>query len=166
MAGHQYNGIERMPHQPSCRFLAGTIIALCASPSAAQGIGLQGGGTANPDQFYVGSHIEFVLGSDRFVIRPNIEGGTGDGLTTASINFEFLYRYVFPGSSWGIYQGTGPAVNLYRFSDMTDVQGGLNVVFGVRHESGFFSELKVGSSGSPDLKYGVGFSVRTTRASP
>ena len=144
----------------------GAILALWASPAAAQDVGLQAGGTANPDQFYVGSHIEFVLGSDRFVIRSNVEGGAGDGLTAASVNFEFLYRYVFPGSSWAIYHGTGPAVNLYRFNDMTDVQGGLNAVFGVRHENGFFSEIKVGSSGSPNLRYGVGFTVRTGRASP
>ena len=155
-----------MRHQRCRKVLVGAFMALWASPATAQGIGLHGGGTANPDQFYVGSHIEFLLGSDRLVIRPNVEGGAGEGLTAASINFELLYRYVFPGSSWAIYQGTGPAINLYRFDDMTDVQGGLNVVFGVRHENGFFSEIKVGSSGSPDLKYGVGFTVRTARASP
>ena len=124
-------------------YVADMLIVLWAFPAAAQGICFQGGGTANPDQFFVGSHIELVLGSDNFLIRPNVEGGTGAGLTAASVNFEFLYRYTFPGSIWAIYQGTGPAVNLYRFDDMTDVQGGLNFVFGVRHESGFFSEIKV-----------------------
>ena len=110
--------------------------------------------------------IEFELGSDNFLIRPSVEGGTSDGLSAASVNVELLYRYAFPSSSWAVYQGTGPAMNLYRFEGMTDVQGGVNFVFGVRHENGFFSELKIGNSGSPDLKYGVGFTVKPTRPTP
>ena len=141
-------------------WMLGTVSA------AAQGIGLQGGATANPDQLYVGSHIELELGSDRFVLRPNVEGGFGEDLTVANINFELLYRYVFPGSSWAVYQGTGPAVNVYRFDDATDVRGGLNFVFGIRHENGIFGEMKVGNSGSPDLKVGIGVTVRTGSGGP
>ena len=40
------------------------------------------------------------------------------------------------------------------------------LVFGVRHESGFFSELKIGGSGSPNLRYGVGFAVGSGRTNP
>lgn len=149
-----------------CRVEAGLAalilgLLLGAVPAAAQGVGFQGGGTVSPTQFYVGSHFEVPLGSDRFLLRPSVDGGTGDGLTLASINFEFLYRYELPGSDWAIYQGTGPAVNFIRFNDETDVRGGFNFVFGVRHETGFFSELKVGGSGSPNLRYGVGFTIKT-----
>lgn len=139
------------------------VLLLVSLPGGvwAQGVGFQGGGTGSPTQFYVGSHVEFPLGRDVFLLRPSVEGGTGDGLTLASINFEFLYRYWLPGDRWAIYQGTGPAVNFLKFDDETTVRGGLNFVFGVRHRSGFFSELKIGGSGSPNLRYGVGFTVAT-----
>ena len=139
------------------------LLTMTTPPAMAQGVGFQGGGTVTPDQFYVGSHFEFRLGSDSFLLRPSIEGGSGDGLKAASVNFEFLYRYWLPGDRWAIYQGTGPAVNFYRYDDNTSVRGGLNFVFGARHESGFFTELKIGGSGSPNLRYGVGFTIPTGR---
>ena len=120
----------------------------------------------SPNQFYVGSHFEVPLGTPQFLLRPSVEGGASDGVTLASINFEFLYRYELPSGTWAIYQGTGPAVNFTRFADQTDVRGGFNFVFGVRHESGFFSELKVGGSGSPNLRYGVGFTIATVEPDP
>ena len=104
----------------------------------------------SPNQFYVGSHFEVPLGSPQFVLRPSIDGGTGDGVTLASINFEFLYRFDLPANDWAIHQGTGPAVNFVRFREQTDVRGGFNLVFGVRHESGFFSELKRGGPRNSD----------------
>ena len=142
------------------------LLLASASPAVAQGVGFQGGGTASPAQFYVGSHFEGPLGSPQFLLRPSVEGGTGDGITLASINFEFLYRYELPSSTWAIYQGTGPAVNFIRFRDDTTVRGGFNFVFGARHDSGFFSELKVGGSGSPNLRYGIGFTINTSTRSP
>ncbi len=57
-------------------------LTLWASLVTIQGVGFQGGETASSDQFDVGSHIELTLDSDRFVICPNVEGETGDGLTT------------------------------------------------------------------------------------
>ena len=145
-----------------------TALLLATAPAAAQGVGFQGGGTVSPNQFYVGSHFEVPLGSSQFLLRPSVEGGAGDGVTLASINFEFLYRYDLPSTTWAIYQGTGPAVNFIRFADETNVRGGFNFVFGVRHESGFFSELKVGGggSGSPNLRYGVGFTINTGEPDP
>ena len=142
------------------------VVLLAAGPAAAQGVGFQGGGTVSPNQFYVGSHVDVPLGSAQFLLRPGIEGGTGNDVTLASINFEFLYRYELSATSWSIYQGTGPAVNFARVNDSTTVRSGYNLVFGVRHESGFFSELKVGGSGSPNLRYGVGFTVGSGRTNP
>ena len=132
----------------------------------AQGAGFQGGGTASPNQFYVGSHFELTLGNDDFLFRPGIDGGRGDGFTTANINFDFLYRYWLPGDRWAIYQGTGPSVNVFKANGMTSTQGGFNFVFGVRHTSGFFTEIKVGGSGSPSLRYGAGFTILTRPRNP
>ena len=147
-------------------FGSSAVLLLAAAPAAAQGVGFQGGGTVSPNQFYVGSHLEVPLGSPQFLLRPGIEGGAGDGVTLASINFEFLYLYELPSTNWAIYQGTGPAVNFARIGDSTSVRGGFNLVFGVRHETGFFSELKIGGSGSPNLRYGIGFTINTGRSDP
>ena len=136
-------------------------VLLNVTSVTAQGVGFQGGGTASSDQFYVGSHFQIPLGSDRFLLRPSVEGGTGNGVTLASINFEFLYRYEFSGSAWSIYQGSGAAVNFTKFDDATTARGGFNVIFGVSHKSGFFSEIRIGGSGSPNLRYGVGFTIYT-----
>ena len=57
-------------------------------------------------------------------------------------------------------------MNFIRFREDTDVRGGFNLVFGARHESGFFGELKVGGSGSPNLRYGIGFTINTGGAGP
>ena len=146
--------------------LAVAVAVLGVSAAAAQGVGFQGGGTVSPNQFYVGSHFEIPLRSDQLLLRSGVVGGTGDGVTLASINFDFLYRYELPGDTWAIYQGTGPSVNFLRFNDSTTTRGGFNFVFGVRHENGFFSELTVGGSGSPNLRYGVGFTVNTGRSNP
>ena len=138
--------------------MGGPLIA--AAPPAAQGVGFQGGGTASPNQWYVGSHFEIPLGSDQFLLRPGVEGGQGDGLSLASVNFEFLYKYEFPGTPWAIFQGTGPAVNFARFNEATTTSGGVNFVFGLAHQSGFFTEMKIGGSGSASLRYGGGYTIR------
>ena len=142
------------------------LLILAPAPAVAQGVGFQGGGTVSPNQFYVGSHLEVPLGGRGFVLRPSVDGGTGDGVTLASLNFEFLYRYELPADDWALYQGTGPAVNFFRVADETNVRGGFNFVLGIRHERGFFSELRVGGSGSPNLRYGVGFTLRTGSSGP
>jgi hypothetical protein len=127
----------------------------------AQGVGFQGGVSIDPDQIYVGSHFETRALIDRLHFRPGIEGGFGDDITLAAINVDFLYKFEIEGTGWTIYQGGGPAVNIYRFEDQNEVDGGLNVIFGFGHESGFFAEFKVGTNGSPDLKFGAGFTIRT-----
>jgi len=142
------------------RLLLAATFILWAAPAAAQGVGLQGGATVDPEQIYVGSHWEAVVVSDRFVIRPNIEGGFGGGLALAQVNLEFLYRFPLEGTAWSLYQGTGPSVNIFRIDEATDVRGGLGFAFGFAHTTGFFTEIKVGTAGSPSLKFGVGFTVR------
>ena len=127
---------------------------------SAQAIGFQGGATVNPEQVYVGTHLEAPLGSDDFLIRPGIDGGFGDDLMLATIAVEFLYRFELSGTAWAIYQGTGPAVAIVRVDDENDVTGGLSYVIGFAHENGFFTEFKGGGSGLADIKFGVGFTLR------
>jgi len=128
--------------------------------SAGQGIGFQGGATVNPEQVYVGTHMEIPLGSDDFLIRPVVDGGFGEDLMLATIGVEFLYRFELGGTSWAIYQGTGPAVAILRVNEENDVTGGYSYIFGFAHENGFFTEFKGGGSGLSDVKLGVGFTLR------
>ena len=139
-----------------------------AVSAAGQGVGFQAGATVDPEQFYVGSHLELPLGSNDFLIRPGIDGAFGNDLTIVSINAELLYRFELGNSGWALYQGGGPGVSLVKFNDSvlgqdeTDVGGGFNYVFGFAHQEGFFTEFKTGGgSGAASLKFGVGFITRS-----
>ena len=135
------------------------------APAGAQGFGVRGGASVDPDQFYFGGHYETDALVDRLHFRPNLELGLGDDLVTTALNFEFVYK--FPTrSGWRLYAGGGPAINFYSFDndgggdDDTETEGGLNFLFGAEARNGLFFELKVGAIDSPDLKFGVGWTFR------
>ena len=68
-------------------FLALLAIVTWAGVAEAQGPGIRGGVSVDPDQFYVGAHYETSALVDRLHFRPNIEAGFGDDLTTIALNF-------------------------------------------------------------------------------
>jgi hypothetical protein len=148
-------------------FLASLVVFGFAAPAAAQGPGVRGGVSVDPDQVYFGGHYETSALVDRLHFRPNIELGLGDDLVTTALNMEFVYK--FPSrSSWGLYAGGGPAVNFYSWDeehpghggDDTETEGGLNFLFGVENDSGLFFEIKIGAIDSPDVKFGVGWTFK------
>ena len=54
-------------------------------------------------------------------------------------------------------------MNIYSFDDGRDngdVGGGFNIVLGAQHRGGLFTELKVGTIDSPNMKFGVGYVFR------
>jgi hypothetical protein len=138
-------------------------VGLSATPAEAQGgVGVRAGVSADPDQFFVGMHYETEPIVDRLRFRPNFEIGFGDHVTLLAINPEFAYWFPRKARQWGIYVGGGPALNIYNFdndgrNDDTDVEPGLNFLFGVQHQKGFFTELKIGAIDSPDFKFTVGY---------
>lgn len=146
------------------------VLALCAMAAlpgvaAAQGPGVRGGLSIDPDQFYVGAHYETGALVDRLHFRPNVEAGFGDDLRLVGLNFEFAYK--FPRrNGWQLYAGGGPAINLYSFdrgpgNDRDNQsEAGLNVLLGVEQSSGLFFEVKIGALDSPELKFGVGYTFR------
>lgn len=147
-------------------FPVAVLLLVAGSGTAlAQGPGVRGGISVDPDQFYFGGHYETDALVDRLHFRPNLEIGIGDDLITTALNFEFLYK--FPSrSGWRLYAGGGPAVNFYSFDDDdrggddTETEGGLNFLFGAEASSGLFFEFKVGAIDSPDVKFGVGWTFR------
>lgn len=154
------------------RLLAATCTTLVSSAAFAQGVGFQGGMTINPEQVYVGTHVELPLGSDQLVLRPAIDGGFGSGLRVAAIGAELQYRIELGNSGWRLSQGFGPGVYVARFAsgfaneDATEVSGAWTYAFGIVHEGGFFTEFKGGGSRSfaiPMLRIGAGFTIRPER---
>jgi hypothetical protein len=145
----------------ACLGLAG---AITANPAEAQQVapGAQAGVSLDPDQFYFGGHIETSPLIDRLRFRPSVDIGIGDGTTVAG-NFEFTYTRggSRAGRPWSLYVGGGPAINWYNPDNGdSDAQAGFNFLVGAVNRAGLFFEMKVGVEGSPDLKFGVGYTFR------
>jgi hypothetical protein len=147
------------------------IILVAASPwacpgtaSAQGGFGLHGGATIDPDQGFLGMHyITNPLTGD-LRVHPGADVGFGDDLTLASLHVDFVQWFEL-NPRWHLYFGGGPAVNIYRFETgrddtATEVEGGFDTLVGFAHETGWTLEMRVGSSGSPDLRFAVGFTFK------
>ena len=136
--------------------------AVAVPPAHAQvNPGVQAGISLDPDQFYFGGHIETTPLIDRLRFRPSVDIGLGDDLTLVAGNFDFTYT--FPGSNngWNLYVGGGPTINWYDSDDGdSDTEGGFNFIVGAKQNNRLFFEFKVGMEGSPDLKFGVGYTFR------
>lgn len=139
------------------------LIAWAATAGIAQaqgGPGIRVGLGVDPDLFMFGAHLESDPLVDRLRFRPNLEVGIGDDLTLIAINAEFAYW--FPGRrAWSLYAGGGPALNIYRFGSGSrrdsDAEPGFNILVGVAHREGLFTEFKIGALDSPELRLTVGF---------
>ena len=145
--------------------LALATVALVPSVAAAQGPGVRGGVSINPDQVYFGAHYETGALLDRVHFKPNVEAGLGSDLTLVALNFEFIYKLP-ERNDWQLYAGAGPAVNFYSFDRGEDAdretnsEAGINFLIGVEHSQGLFFEFKIGVIDSPELKFGVGWTFR------
>jgi len=133
------------------------VLLFAAEPAHAQhGFGIRTGVSVDPDQFYFGAHVDVGPLVKSLWFRPNIEIGFGDDVTLIAINPELAYW--FPSkSSWHVYLGGGPALNIYDYDSGSDTQAGLNFLVGVAHSGGFFVEAKVGAFDSPTFKFGFGY---------
>lgn len=102
-----------------------------ASPSFAQGIGIgvRAGASVDPDQFYLGAHVETGAIVNRVHLRPNLEIGFGDDVTLVAVNIEAVYRFPLHQSPWTVYGGGGPAINYYNFDEDrdSDTRGGFKL---------------------------------------
>ena len=138
-------------------FLLGVVCF--STPAAAQDAGIRGGISVDPDQFYVGGHIETPPLVDRLYFRPNLEVGFGDDLTLIAANMEFVYKFS-TGKAMNLYAGGGPALNIFMANDDSDTEAGFNFLVGAETSRGLFFEFKLGAMDSPELKFGVGYTWR------
>ncbi|MBI3263000.1 MAG: hypothetical protein HYZ58_07595 [Acidobacteria bacterium] len=138
-----------------------SLLLAGVAPAAAQvAPGVQAGISNDPDQFFAGAHVETRPLVDQLRFRPGVDFGFGDHATLVAGNLDFVYRLPFPQSSWALQVGGGPAVNFFKFDRHSDVEAGFNLLLGVRHREGFFTELRVGMMDSPDLKFAIGYTFR------
>ena len=121
--------------------------------------GVQGGVSIDPDQGFVGGHVETAPLVDRLRFRPGLDIGFGDDITLFAFNFDFTYS--FPSRRlWSIYAGGGPAINWFDTNGGSEAEAGFNFLVGAKHRDGLFFEMKIGAMDSPDLKFGVGYTFR------
>ena len=122
--------------------------------------GVQGGVSIDPDQAFIGGHVETQPLVDRVRFRPGLDIGFGNDITLFAINLDFTYSFT-SNRPWNLYAGGGPAINIIDFDGGgTETEAGFNFLIGAKHRDGLFFEMKIGAMDSPDLKFGVGYTFR------
>ena len=147
-----------MRHRIGAMTLAVLLVAAAAQAQVRAGV--RAGVSADPDQFFFGGHIETRPLLERLTFRPNVEIGLGDETTVVALNVEFVYSIPLQRKPWRVYFGAGPAANIVASNGEDGVRGGFNILVGAQHAGGLFTELKVGTIDSPDLKFTVGYQFR------
>ena len=148
------------------RKIACAVAVVCASfaglasPAQAQGPGVRAGVSVDPDQFYVGGHFETDELIDQLYLRPNLEVGFGDDVTTLAVNIEAIYKIPLKNRrDTSFYAGGGPAIIVYDRDNGSDTKGGLNLLAGLEFGK-FFFEVKGGVFDAPNLKVGIGYTFK------
>lgn len=142
--------------------LVGLLLSGATSPAAAQSaIGFQGGLAADPEQVFGGVFFQSGDIGGGIRLRPGIDGAAGQGLRVATIGVDFVYGYPLGGNGWTLVAGGGPAVVVTRVKDVDERETGVGFhsLLGFGHESGFFTELRLGSGQAQRLKFGVGWAI-------
>lgn len=138
------------------------MMAVISTPAYAQLTGgVRAGVSGGPTQFVFGGHVETRPIVERLTFKPNAEIGVGDNRTIVGLNIEFAYELPTKTEPWSLYVGAGPALMIGHASiggvGSTETGGGFNFLFGVKHSSGLFFEMKGGVADSPDFKFLVGY---------
>ena len=142
----------------------GLILPLSAA--AQDSVGVRVGVSADPDQFLFGGHLETAPLLERLVfqtecrdrhwerprrdraeLRVRVRDRRGRSGVVSLCRGGPSHQHHRPQQQWPRRRG----------GDDTDVEGGFNILIGVEHEGGLFTELKVGALDSPDLKFIVGY---------
>ena len=115
----------RIHAEPSHRSIWLGVVALVgllmpAAASAQVSPGLRAGLSLDPDQFYVGGHIETDPLVERLVFRPSAEIGFGDNVTLAAFNFEFVRAGRPMAGRFYFLKATDKFVYVLRFTGFRD----------------------------------------------
>ena len=145
------------PRRGTTAFLATAAILLSCTVAHAQGFAVTGGANVNPDQVFAGGRYEWPLISDVW-FQPGADAGFGSELKLITLNFDATYRANLDRQPWMVYAGGGPALNFYRWDNgARDTRVGVNMLGGLRHSSGLFTEFRVALRDGPDFRFTVGY---------
>lgn len=137
------------------------LIAGSTRAASAQGYAFRTGANVNPDQLSIGAQYELGVLSDRLWLQPNVDLGVGNDATLLAMNFDVVYRKRLDRRRiWTGYAGGGPAINWYKLLGYSQTEAGANIVGGLMHSKGLFTEVRVGFLESPRLRFGVGYAFR------
>ncbi len=167
LRGQHGTGIASKVGQGWTRALVPILAALAigaAAPSSAAAqaaIGFHGGVAVDPEQVFGGVFFQTDDIGRGIRLRPGIDGGTGDGLRIATINVDFVYGYPLGANGWTLIAGGGPSVVITRIPefDFKDTGVGFHSLVGFGHDSGFFTEVRLGSGSTQRLKVGIGWAI-------
>ena len=137
--------------------LVTVALAMLATPVLADGFGIRGGLSIDPDQVYFGGHYN-VDAAPNLRVVPNIELGLGNDLTLWCLNGDVLYD--FGDSPWSVGGELGILIAKYSGFD-SNTNLGLSAVgnyrLGLNNGDSLMLEVKIVLSKSPDWKFGVGY---------
>ena len=142
--------------------LAAALMALAPAPASAQAaVGFHGGVAVDPEQVFGGVFFQTGDIGRGIRLRPGIDGGTGDRFRIATINVDFVYGYPLGANGWTLLAGGGPAVVITRIPefDYRDTGVGFHSLIGFGHDSGFFTEVRLGSGDTQRLKFAIGWAI-------
>ncbi|MGE0814290.1 MAG: hypothetical protein AB7O28_06945 [Vicinamibacterales bacterium] len=141
--------------------LLGLMAGRPAQASAQPAIGFQGGFAVDPEQVFGGVFWQTGDLGRGIRLRPGVDGATGQGLRIATVNVDFVYGYPLGANGWTLYAGGGPSVVVTRIPDIDvrDTGVGFHSLVGFGHDSGFFTEIRLGSGSAQQLKVGVGWAI-------
>ncbi len=139
----------------------GAFMCTAAPAQAQAAIGFQGGFAIDPEQIFGGVFFQTGDLGRGIRLRPGIDGATGDGLNIANISVDMVYGYPLGANGWTFLVGGGPSVVLTRVTgfDGRDTGVGFQSIVGFGHDSGFFTEVRLGSGRAQQLKVGVGWAI-------
>jgi hypothetical protein len=141
--------------------LGGATTAHAKDGLGFRGWGIRGGLSVDPDQIFVGAHINAGQFARRVRFQPSFEIGFGNDLVVGAINLDALYT--FRARGWQPYLGGGlglAVIDADRGDDF-NVEAGLNLIAGFEYGTHrlLILELRVGVGDIPELKVtaGLGF---------
>lgn len=142
-------------------------LGLLISPAAARAqavVGFHGGGAVDqryPEQAFGGVFFQTPDLGRGFRLRVGVDGATGDRFRIGTVGVDFVYGVPLNGG-WTLIAGGGPAIVITRIANtpIRNTGVGFHSSVALGHDSGFFSEIRLGSGDAQQLKFGVGWAIR------